>query len=151
MNLAEQRKRLHDYLNSVIFNDTIYSIAKKRLEAIYLHYKSAKEPSNDDVVVYIRDHYDELQQYTNKTIEQLVKEILPDDNFVSKIKRGFQVLWDLGVLSILLIPILYVCARYLIIEYRTADNINECADGLVACLFIFLLLGFSIYGYFRNK
>lgn len=61
MNLAEQRKRLHDYLNSVIFNDTIYSIAKRRLEAIYLHYKSAKEPSNDDVVVYIRDHYDELQ------------------------------------------------------------------------------------------
>ena len=45
----------------------------------------------------------------------------------TKAKKAFQIFFDLDVLSILL-PVLYVCVRYSIIEYKESNTITECAD-----------------------
>ncbi|MGN0903051.1 MAG: hypothetical protein ACI4M9_07185 [Succinivibrio sp.] len=151
MNLAEQRQRLLDYLHSKIFHKTIYDIAKKRLILVNLAVKDDTEPSLEEIKQYIRDHYDELQAHTETTLKDLVKEILPDEGIMGKIKRGCQLLLDLGILSVLLLPVLYVCVKYSIIKYHESGAISECADGIISCIFVLFLLGFSIYGYFRNK
>lgn len=89
------------------------------------------------LVIIIRDNFDHLNSETNKAIEQLVKEILPDDDFKTKAKKAFQIFFDLDVLAILL-PVLYVCVRYSIIEYKESNTITECADGIVASIFVLL-------------
>lgn len=42
------------------------------------------------LVIIIRDNFDHLNSETNKAIEQLVKEILPDDDFKTKAKKHFR-------------------------------------------------------------
>lgn len=148
MRINEQRKSLQGYFSQEIFSKTVYDIARKRLIHIYEITKHDKVPSEEDIEQYIQSHYSELSQLTNEAIEDLVKKILPDENFVTKV---FRTVFDLGILSVFLIPVLYVCARYAINEYKATEAISECADGIVACIFVLILLCFSIYSYFKNK
>lgn len=151
MQLDKQREKVLGYLSTKIFGETIYNIAKAKLTIIYKITKHNKIPSDEEINQYIEDNYTELSKLTNEAIEQLVKEILPDENFITKSKRAFHILFDLGILSIFLFPVLYVCARYAINKYKVNDAITECADGVVAVLLVLMLLGFSIYSYFKNR
>ena len=151
MKLKEQRKRLNDYLNSIIFSKTLLDIARSKLSVIHKLTNREQPPSESEVYQYVQDHFTELHQQTGKAIDELVKEILPDETFVTKMKNAFQMMCDLGILSALLLPVLYVCTRYSLNEYKSAESLTECADGVVSRLFVLLLLGFSIHSYFKNK
>lgn len=150
MKLSEQRTRLRGYIYSQSYRNILTAIATKELSSIYKISKNEAPLTESDISNYIRDNFDHLNSETNKAIEQLVKEILPDDDFKTKAKKAFQIFFDLDVLSILL-PVLYVCVRYSIIEYKESNTITECADGIVASIFVLLLLSFSTYYYFKNK
>lgn len=150
MKLSEQRTRLRWYIYSQSYRNILTAIATKELSSIYKISKNEAPLTESDISNYIRDNFDHLNSETNKAIEQLVKEILPDDDFKTKAKKAFQIFFDLDVLAILL-PVLYVCVRYSIIEYKESNTITECSDGIVASIFVLLLLSFSTYYYFKNK
>ena len=151
MKLSEQRTRLRGYIYSQSYRNILTAIATKELSSIYKISKNEAPLTESDISNYIRDNFDHLNSETNKAIEQLVKEILPDDDFKTKAKKAFQIFFDLDVLAILLLPVLYVCGRYSIIEDKESNTITEGADGIVASIFVLLLLSFSTYYYFKNK
>ena len=85
MKLSEQRTRLRGYIYSQSYSNILVSIATKELFTIYKLSKNESAPTEGDISNYIRGNFDHLNVEANKAIDQLVKEILPDDDFNPKI------------------------------------------------------------------
>ena len=80
-------KRIHLFSN---YRNILTAIATKELSSIYKISKNEAPLTESDISNYIRDNFDHLNSETNKAIEQLVKEILPDDDFKTKAKKHFR-------------------------------------------------------------
>lgn len=90
MKLSEQRTRLRGYIYSQSYRNILTTIATKELSSIYKISKNEAPLTESNISNYIRDNFDHLNSETNKAIEQLVKEILPDDDFKTKAKKHFR-------------------------------------------------------------
>lgn len=144
--------RLPRVSHTSLKKDTLRQLAEERLREISLSQgKGSQSFRPTEVDRFIYDHFPELQKDTDKILDDLCKEIIPES-------RLFYLLKQFGILSIFLVPPLYPLGAYITRMWTefTADQGNltalvEAASGIVGSVLLLCVLVCSVKASFFNK
>ena len=100
--------------------------------------------TNDELKEYIKANYQALKSDSDKIIFELSKEILPTSVFKYFLKQ-------FGLISLFLVPPLYICIDYTITALKVDDELTKAVAGIASSLLILALMISSVLASILNK
>lgn len=144
MNNKKVIARIKSYVTEKEQKSLIRQCAKNELEEIHKANNNSRTITQSEIDNYIDNHYDNLKEKTDVIIDDLVSEL-------TKESRAYDLLKDIGILCLIMIPPMYPICEYITLLVNQSNNlsISDMVNIAVAMVSLIILI-IPIVGYFAS-